>query len=50
MGKTALIKVKEEYSLKKGIQSFSSYITYILFKLIDEDTKKNAVNTNQEEK
>jgi hypothetical protein len=34
------LKVKEEYALKKGIQSFSSYITYILFQLIEEDKNK----------
>ncbi|XHH09972.1 MAG: hypothetical protein ACFCUE_04905 [Candidatus Bathyarchaeia archaeon] len=34
------LKVKEDYALKKGIQSFSSYITYILFQLIEEEKKK----------
>jgi hypothetical protein len=42
------LKVKEEYTLKKGIQSFSAYITHILFQLIDEETKKNAEDSNSE--
>jgi hypothetical protein len=34
------LTVKDDYTLKKGIQSFSSYITYILFQLIEEENKK----------
>ena len=35
------LKVKEEYAIKKGIHSFSAYVTYILAQLINEDKKKN---------
>jgi len=33
------LKVKEEYSIKKGIHSFSAYVTYILAQLMDEEKK-----------
>jgi len=33
------IKVKEEYAIKKGIHSFSAYITYILAQLMDKENK-----------
>jgi hypothetical protein len=33
------LKVKEEYAIKKGIRSFSAYITYRLSELITEDKK-----------
>lgn len=29
------LKVKKEYTVKKGITSFSSFITYILAKIMD---------------
>ena len=35
------LKVKDEYAIKKGIQSFSAYITYRLAQLINEDKKTN---------
>jgi hypothetical protein len=31
------LKVKEEYAIKKGIRSFSAYVTYRLSQLINED-------------
>jgi hypothetical protein len=33
------LKVKKEYTIKKGIRSFSGYITYLLAQLMTEDTK-----------
>ena len=36
------LKVKEEYAIKKGIHSFSAYITYQLSQLINEDKKNNG--------
>lgn len=33
------LNVKEEYAIKKGIRSFSAYVTYCLAKLISEDKK-----------
>jgi hypothetical protein len=33
------LKVKEEYSIKKGIRSFSAYITFTLARLMDEEKK-----------
>jgi hypothetical protein len=33
------LKVKEDYAIKKGINSFSAYITYRLAQLINEDKK-----------
>jgi hypothetical protein len=35
------LKVKEEYAIKKGIHSFSAYVTYRLAQLINEDKKHN---------
>jgi hypothetical protein len=35
------IKVKEEYAIKKGIHSFSAYVTYHLAQLINEDKKSS---------
>jgi hypothetical protein len=31
------LKVKDEYAIKKGIRSFSAYVTYRLAELINED-------------
>ena len=36
------LKVKEEYAIKKGIHSFSAYVTYQLSELINEDKKHNG--------
>ena len=33
------LKVKEEYAIKKGIRSFSAYITYLLAQQMNEDNK-----------
>jgi hypothetical protein len=33
------LEVKEEYSLQKGIRSFSGYVTYRFAQLIDKDEK-----------
>jgi hypothetical protein len=33
------LKVKQEYAIKKGIHSFSGYITYTLSNLINEEKK-----------
>ena len=33
------LQVKDEYTIKKGIRSFSAYITYRLAELINEDNK-----------
>jgi len=38
------IKVKEEYAIKKGINSFSAYVTYLLAQLIKEDKKHTSKN------
>ena len=38
------LKVKEEYAIKKGIHSFSAYITYRLSQLMNEDKKYNDKN------
>ena len=35
------LKVKEEYAIKKGIHSFSAYVTYQLSQLINENKKLN---------
>ena len=35
------LKVKDDYAIKKGIHSFSAYITYYLAKLINEDKKSS---------
>ncbi|MCW4019083.1 MAG: hypothetical protein NWF00_10475 [Candidatus Bathyarchaeota archaeon] len=34
------LKVKDEYTIKKGIRSFSAYVTYRLSQLMSEDTKR----------
>jgi hypothetical protein len=34
------LKVKEEYAIKKGIRSFSAYVTYRLAQLINEGKKR----------
>jgi len=39
------LKVKEEYTIKKGIRSFSAYVTYRLAKLINEETKQENNKT-----
>jgi len=36
---TEWLKVKKEYAIKKGIRSFSAYVTYFLAKLIEEEKK-----------
>ncbi len=36
------LKVKEEYAIKRGIHSFSAYVTYQLSQLINEDKKHNG--------
>lgn len=41
---TEWLKVKDEYAIKKGINSFSAYITYRLAQLINEDKKKTTKN------
>ncbi len=33
------LKVKEEYTIKKGIRSFSAYVTYRLSELMAEEKK-----------
>lgn len=33
------LKVKEEYAIKKGIHSFSAFVTYCLAQLMAEDKK-----------
>ena len=33
------LKVKEEYAIRKGIHSFSAYVTYQLSQLMNEDKK-----------
>jgi hypothetical protein len=35
------LKVKDEYNIKKGIRSFSAYVTYRLAQLINEDKKRS---------
>jgi hypothetical protein len=35
------LKVKEEYTIKKGIRSFSAYVTARLAELINEDKRSN---------
>lgn len=35
---TEWLKVKEEYAIKKGIRSFSAYVTYRLAALMTDDT------------
>ena len=33
------LKVKEEYAIKKGVRSFSAYVTYCLAQLSKEENK-----------
>jgi hypothetical protein len=33
------LKVKDEYAIKKGIHSFSAYVTYHLAQLINDNKK-----------
>jgi hypothetical protein len=35
------LKVKEEYAIKKGIRSFSAYVTYRLAQLINKNKRHN---------
>ncbi|MCW4010544.1 MAG: hypothetical protein NWF05_07990 [Candidatus Bathyarchaeota archaeon] len=35
------LKVKEEYTIKKGIRSFSAYVTYRLSELMSADKKRS---------
>jgi hypothetical protein len=34
------LKVKEDYTISKGIRSFSAYVTYRLAALMDEDKQR----------
>ena len=34
-------KVKDEYAVKKGIRSFSGYISYRLSELMEQEKKRN---------
>jgi hypothetical protein len=34
------LKVKEQYTIEKGIRSFSAYVTYRLAQLMNEDRKR----------
>jgi hypothetical protein len=34
------LKVKDEYTIRKGIRSFSAYVTYRLSELMSEDKKR----------
>jgi hypothetical protein len=34
------LKVREEYTISKGIRSFSAYVTYRLAQLMNDDKKK----------
>jgi hypothetical protein len=38
------LKVREEYAIKKGIRSFSAYVTYRLAQLMAEDKKLSGEN------
>ena len=38
------LNFKEEYAIKKGIRSFSAYVTYILAQLINEEKKRKSEN------
>jgi len=38
------LKVKKEYTIQKGIRSFSAYITYLLAQLMTEDPKGKNKN------
>jgi hypothetical protein len=36
------LKVKEEYAIKKGIRSFSAYITYTLAQLMEGEKENKS--------
>lgn len=36
------LRIEEEYAIKKGIRSFSGYVTYRLALLMNEDKKEKA--------
>jgi hypothetical protein len=38
------LKVKDEYAIKKGIRSFSAYVTYLLAELVSEGKKRKSEN------
>jgi hypothetical protein len=38
------LKVKDEYAIKKGIRSFSAYVTCLLAQLMAEDAKGKNKN------
>jgi len=38
------LKIKDEYAIKKGIRSFSAYITYLLAEMISEEKKRKSEN------
>ena len=38
------LNVKEEYAIKKGINSFSAYVTYLLAQLINKNKKHTSKN------
>ena len=38
------LKIKEEYAIKKGIHSFSAYVTYTLAQLMNEEKKRKSEN------
>jgi hypothetical protein len=35
------LKLKEEYTISKGIRSFSAYVTYRLAELMEQDKRRN---------
>jgi len=35
------LKVKEEYAIKKGVRSFSAYVTYCLVQIMKEETEND---------
>lgn len=38
------LKVKDEYAIKKGIRSFTAYVTYRLSQLMNEEQKHENKN------
>jgi hypothetical protein len=40
------LSVKEEYAIKRGVRSFSAYVTYRLADLINEDKKQTNKNNH----
>ncbi|MGA2386887.1 MAG: hypothetical protein ABSG33_10175 [Candidatus Bathyarchaeia archaeon] len=38
------LKVKDEYTIKRGIRSFSAYVTYRLAQLVSEEKKHENKN------